>query len=290
MAQAADRRSMSSSERLVVLGGLGLGVASLVPWYQPGELSFGPDAVRTNGWQEPDAILSQLGTIGGVLLAVVVMVAARQPERPVAGTVSWGTLLTSGSAVVFGLIALKFSLNTDGTTVGVYLALAAAATQLYGAYVTRLEEPPVVASEVPTSFRPPLSPPPPSVPGVAGRAPPPLNGSPAPTDHQAPSAFTAGSSPHALHAEWPETSYFLTTWLRPDTDVEVSTAAYRLAFAHDPARQARLAMELGALLDPSRPGAERDGFVAALAPHTTRLGGSVLLQRLMQALVNPPGS
>jgi hypothetical protein len=136
-----DRSAMSSGERWVVVGGLGLAVASLVPWYAPEELTFafeGP--TRTNGWQEPDATLSVLATVVGVALAIAVLVGSRQSDRPRVGTVSWGTLLTAASAGVLGLVALKYSLNMEGTTVGVYLALTAAVTQLYGAYVTRTEE------------------------------------------------------------------------------------------------------------------------------------------------------
>lgn len=128
---------MQSSERLVVLGGFGLGLASLVPWYEAEQ--FGFDEGRTNGWQEPDALLSQGATLLGVILAVVVLAVSRQRERPRFGTVSWGSVLAWGSLAVVGLVALKLALNLENTTVGVYLALVAAITQLYGSYVTRWE-------------------------------------------------------------------------------------------------------------------------------------------------------
>lgn len=121
---------MSSSERLVVVGGLGLAAASLVPSYRADELGFGTDVARTNGWQEPDAVLSIMATVVGTALALLVLAVGRGQPRPAVGTWTWGTLLTGISAGVFGLVALKFSLNTDNTTVGVYVAVAAAVTQL----------------------------------------------------------------------------------------------------------------------------------------------------------------
>jgi hypothetical protein len=79
---------MRSSERLVALGGIGLAVASFVPWYEPDEFAF--EGSRTNGWEDPDAFLSQLGTVAGVVLAVVVVLVSRQADRPTPGNLRWG--------------------------------------------------------------------------------------------------------------------------------------------------------------------------------------------------------
>lgn len=100
------------------------------------------------------------------------------------------------SAAALGLIALKFSLNLDNTTVGVYLSLVASATQLYGAYVTRLTEQ-SEPSTVPAFSRPsmaPLAARPTGTPPV--RAPQSTSGAPA--------------VPHDLR--WPETAYLLALW------------------------------------------------------------------------------
>jgi hypothetical protein len=251
-APGTDREATSSGERWVVVGGLGMAVASLVPWYRAGELGFtfdGPE--RTNGWQEPDSSLSVMATVLGAALTIVVLVANRQRSRPRFGTVSWGTLLTALSAVVVGLVALKFSLNTEHTTVGVYLALTAAVTQLYGAYVTRMEEPAA------TTPRP---------------APP--QGGPEPAGWAQP--------------QWPETGYFLANWLRPGVDVANSVVAYRRAFAHDAARQARLVEELRRLLDPGRPDAERAAVFATAAPHVPPPAAPATLAALLDGLMRPP--
>lgn len=81
---AHDRRVISGSERLIIVGGFGLGIASFVPWYQVSR--FALVRGRTNGWQEPDAILSQAATILGVAGAVVMLVAANQRRRPRIGS------------------------------------------------------------------------------------------------------------------------------------------------------------------------------------------------------------
>jgi hypothetical protein len=238
---------------LVVLGGLGLGAASIVPWYKADQFAF--DVARTNGWEDPDAMLSQVSTVLGVVVAIAVLIAGSQHSRPRIGGLSWGTALTAASGVVLGLIVLKFSLNMENTTVGIYLALLAAVTQLYGAYVTRLTEVPSTSTATP-------------FPGNAT--------SPAP------------SVPARPVAPWLETAYLLSEWLRAGSDPATALVAYRNAFAGDPARQARLVGELRALLDPNRSEAERTAVVASHAPHLASGGGGAVLGWIAQTLSPAP--
>ncbi len=249
----------------MVLGGLGLGAVSLVPWYEADPLALETD--RTNGWQAPDASLSQAAVVGGVAIAVVVLLTASQRRRSTLGGPPWGTVLTGASGVVFGLLALKFGLNLDGTQVGVYLALAAGGLQLYGAYVTRLNE----SAAVPmATFDPtvPVVDQPPGPPGTPASPPP-----------EAPAAPT----PPAATA-WPETAYFVATWLHGAPDVEPAVVEYRRAFAADPARAARFQAELAALLDPRRRDAELDRFLWTLAPRWSNHRGRGVLGQVMRAL------
>lgn len=284
---------MCSSERLVFLGGVGLAVASFVPWYKPDQFAFG--ATRTNGWQDPDALLSQIGVVAGAVLAVVVLVASRQPERPTAGGLRWGTLLTIGGVVAFGAVALKYLLNMEGTTVGVYLALAASLTQLYGGYVTHVED----AEHQPRAAGPvtpfPLggtqaqAPPTPASPAPGARADTgwgsyrsPQGGAPAPTNGRP-----------ALPA-WPETVYFLQAWARPGptgpTAVEAAVTAYCEAFAADQARQLRLLGEAQTLLDPSHTEEERHQILLANAPQWSGWPAYQVFTQLVRALSERPAS
>jgi hypothetical protein len=229
----AEVTSMRSSERLVALGGIGLAVASFVPWYEPDEFAF--EGSRTNGWEDPDAFLSQLGTVAGVVLAVVVVLVSRQADRPTPGNLRWGTWLTIGGVVSFGAVALKYLLNMEGTTVGVYLALAAAVTQLYGGYITYVED--KERSGVPGEVFP-IARPKPREPSV----------------------------PPATTSVWPETAYFLSAFGAAQPNPDVALVAYRQAFAADQARQWRLLGEVQALVDPARPETERYQLLATYAP------------------------
>jgi hypothetical protein len=248
---------MSSSERLVVLGGIGLGAASVVPWYKPGEFAF--NGARTNGWEDPDAVLSQAATLLGVVLAVVVLAVSRQSDRPTAGNLHWGALITIWAAIVFGLVALKYGLNTDDTTVGIYLALTAAVVQLYGAYVTHVEESEATTGS-PIGPFPDTRPPPPAT-----------QPTPTPTPQPLP------------QPGWPETTYFVSAWLPTGTTVPGVVAAYRQAFAAEPARAGRLLAEVHALLDPARAG-ERAALLATHAPQWAPVGADVVFPQLAQAL------
>jgi hypothetical protein len=253
-----ERTSITSSERLVVLGGLGLAAASIVPWYKADQFAF--DVARTNGWEAPDAMLSQVGTVLGVVVAIAVLLAGSQHSRPQIGALSWGTALTAASAVVLGLIALKFSLNMENTTVGIYLAMLAAVTELYGAYVTRLTEAPPSSTAT--------------------------GATPFPGNPVSPASVSAGAAQPV--AQWPEMAYLLSEWLRAGSDPATALVAYRNAFAGDPARQARLVGELRALLDPNRSEAERTAVVTSHAPHLASGGGGAVLGWIAQTLSPAP--
>lgn len=101
------------------------------------------------------------------------------------------------------------------------------------------------------------------------------------------SASPSPSAAASVHPQWPETAYFLTTWLRPGLDVATATAAYRRAFADDVPRQVRLVGELHSLLDTSRSDAERIAFVHHVAPHLATDQASPTLGVLLQALMTP---
>jgi hypothetical protein len=259
---------MRSSERLVALGGVGLAVASVVPWYTPDQLAY--NATRTNGWQDPDALLSQLGVIAGVLLTVVVLVASRQPQRPAVAGVSWGAFLTVGGLVSFGAVLLKLSLNLDGTTVGIYLALVAGLTQLYGGYVTYLEQRPSPTATPPRHFAP------------AGAGPVP----PGPTPEPQPPPTRPAAPP--VGATWPETAYFLQAWARPGSTIQAAVAAYRQAFAADQPRQLRLLGEVQALGDPHRGETERYELLATFAPAWAGWPAHQVFTELARALAEGP--
>jgi len=288
---------MRSSERLVFIGGVGLVVASFVPWYKPDQFAFG--AERTNGWEDPDALLSQIGVVAGALLAVVVLVASRQPSRPTAGGLRWGTLLTIGGVVAFGAVALKYLLNMEGTTVGVYLALATSLTQLYGGYVTHVEDtdqPPSRAGGPVTPF--PLEGPPQQP--LTGRQPgQPSNGLPpgqpsagAPPGqwggYLPPQGAPAAAPARPALPAWPETVYFLQAWARSGPTVEAAVAAYREAFAADTARQLRLLGEAQTLLDPSHTEEERHQLLVAHAPTWSGWPAYQVFTQLVRALSERP--
>lgn len=236
-------------ERLVIVGGLGAFVASVVPWYRPERFSRGG---RTNGWQEPDAILSQGATLLALALVVVVGLAVSGAIRRVQlGQWSWGTLLTGASVVSIGLVVLKLSLNLENTTVGIYLWMVAAATMLYGAYLVRMDEPPPSADPPPSS--------------VASADP------------------ARGQSPTA---RWPETSYLLTGYLQPGADVEPAARSYLEHFGSEPDRLGRLRSELDGLLVSDRPPSERSDLVAAAAPRWAGVDATAVLARLREAMTD----
>jgi hypothetical protein len=202
-----------------------------------------------------------------VVLAVVVVVASRQAERPTVGNLRWGTWLTVGGVVSFGAVALKYLLNMERTTVGVYLALAAAVTQLYGGYVTHVED----KEGRGLSPAAPVAPTSPVVSPVGGPVP-----APAPAVQPA-----AGSI-------WPETAYFLAAFGAAHPNPDVALVAYRQAFAADEPRQWRLLGEVRALADPARPETERQQLLAAHAQAWTVWPAHQVFGHLARVLAGRP--
>ncbi len=247
--QTSGPKASGAGERLVLIGGLAVFAASFVPWYLP-ERWIRDD--RTNGWQDPDALLSQSATAIALILAVAgALAGAGVLQRIRLGSWSWGTLLTAASGASFALLALKLSLNLENTTVGIYLALTGAATMLYGAYTTRLDEP--AAATAPTAQ-------PATNPVVA---PPPSTAEPA--------------------TQWPETHYLLAAFLQTAADVEPAMRSYLDAFASDPARVARLRTELDLLAAPGRADEQRRLLVVG-APRWAEFDAAGILQRLSDVL------
>lgn len=278
---------MSSSERIVVVGGVVLGVASLVPWYDwRDEFTF-DELERANGWQEPDALLSQVGTLAGVALALLVLVVSRQPTRPEIGGLSWGAVLTWTSVAVLGAIGVKFAVNMDNTTVGIYLALAAAVTQLYGSYVTWWDPPVDRPGPQPPGAQQP-GPPVPGPPGVvqAGQAP----ASPAAVPGVGQTLAPAARAEGPARQSWPETEYLLSAWLEPAESVDAAASGYVAAFASDRARIDRVLAELDALVVEESPNPAREGLVATHAARWAQNSSVVVLRSIAEAVRREVGT
>lgn len=236
---------------MTAIGGAVVFVASFVPWYRSDRWN---STDRYNGWQEPDAILSQGATVLAVATAIAIGLAASGAiERLRLGTWSWGTLLTGAGAVVTGLVLLKLALNLELTTVGIYLSLTGGAAMLYGGYVTRMDEPDDA-------------------------------GAPPPRPAEA-TATSATATPATA-----ETAHLLAAHLETAAGIPEAAASYLQAFDAEPDRVARVAAELQQVLIGPRPAVTASELVQAHAPRWAGLDAVVVLSDLRRRLLEGPAT
>jgi len=127
------------------VSGVLLLVFSFFHWYS---VDLGPFGTYSrNGWQSPDAFLSIVAILLGVVLAAHVIVekltGVELPER--LGSVGWGVVHLAGGALAFVFVLLKWLFNTDFTAFGLYISLLASAGLAVGGYLMAKE-----AGELPT--------------------------------------------------------------------------------------------------------------------------------------------
>jgi hypothetical protein len=134
-----DLKKLTPGEILTAVCGVLLLIVSFFAWYGIDLGSFGE--FNRNGWQEPDAFLSIVAIILGVVLAGHVIVEKLEkvnlPER--LGSVGWGMMHLIGGTVAFVFVLLKWVMNTDFTKFGLYAGLILTAGLAIGGYLMAKE-------------------------------------------------------------------------------------------------------------------------------------------------------
>ncbi|MFA5885804.1 MAG: hypothetical protein WDA60_18275 [Acidimicrobiia bacterium] len=94
-----------------------------------------------NGWGKPDAFLSILAIIFGVVMAGHVIVdklaGVEMPER--LGSIGWGVFYLAGGVLAFVFLLIKFLGNTDYVQIWFYLAILCTLGLAVGGFLTAKE-------------------------------------------------------------------------------------------------------------------------------------------------------
>ncbi len=164
--------AMSIGEKVIVVAGALLLIASFLPWYR---YDFGLFDISRNGWQSPGAFWSILAVFVGLAMSGVIAVKTFTDVQlpPDVGGQSWGRVFLAGGALALLLVVFKFITESSDLSYGFYigllatLALAAGGALMYrdeggvlpgiGGSGSQGGSPP---SSSPPSDGPPASPPP----------------------------------------------------------------------------------------------------------------------------------
>jgi uncharacterized integral membrane protein len=134
---------LSTGDKLIAGGGILLLIASFLPWYKV-TVSFAEfsASASANGWEAPNALVSILAVIIGVIMAGAVIASKLgNMQLPALGSsITWGLAYVSGGGACLALVILKFILESSSISYGFFLGFIAAVALAAGGYMLYTEE------------------------------------------------------------------------------------------------------------------------------------------------------
>ncbi len=116
--------AMSIGEKVIVVAGALLLIASFLPWYRVSAFGFTASA---HGWEAPNAIWSILAVFVGLAMAgAVVLKTFTDVQLPAdIGGQSWGRVYLGGGVLAVLLVVIKFIAENSNLSYGFYVGLLA---------------------------------------------------------------------------------------------------------------------------------------------------------------------
>jgi hypothetical protein len=138
-----DLKKLTPGEMTIAISGVVLLIFSFFKWYGIDVSIAGTTivSVSRNGWESPDAFLSVLAILIGIVMAAYVIVTrlanVELPERM--GSIGWGVFLLAGGVISFLLLVIKWLGNNDYVKFGFYISLLASLGLAVGGFLTARE-------------------------------------------------------------------------------------------------------------------------------------------------------
>ena len=151
-------QALSMGEKLILIAGVVLLIASFLPWYR---IDLGPFGdVSRNGWQSPGAFWSIIAVFIGLAMSGVVAVktfSAVELPSDIGGQ-SWARIHPGGGAVALLFLIIKFINENSYLSFGFYIGFIAVLALAGGALLMFRDEGGTLPG-MPPSGGPPGSPP-----------------------------------------------------------------------------------------------------------------------------------
>ena len=131
--------AMSIGEKIILIAGAVLLIASFLPWYRVSAFGF---TFSAHAWEAPNAIWSILAVLVGLVLSATVAARTFTDVKLPAdiGGQSWGRIFLGGGALVLLLLVIKFLAESSNLSYGFYIGfLSAVALAAGGALLFRDE-------------------------------------------------------------------------------------------------------------------------------------------------------
>ncbi len=132
-------QALSMGEKLILVAGIVLLIASFLPWYRVSAFGF---TFSANGWEAPGAFWSIIAVLIGLAMSGVVAAktfAAIELPSDIGGQ-SWARIYLGGAAIALLFLIIKFINHSGDLSFGFYLGfLAALALAAGGALMFRDE-------------------------------------------------------------------------------------------------------------------------------------------------------
>ncbi len=132
-------QALSLGEKIILVAGVVLLIASFLPWYRVSAFGF---TFSANGWQAPGALWSMLAVFIGLAMAGVVGAKTFTDIQLPAnlGGQSWARVHLAGGVLALLLVVIKFINENNSMSFGFYLGfLCAIALAAGGALMFRDE-------------------------------------------------------------------------------------------------------------------------------------------------------
>lgn len=130
---------LSNGEKVVVVAGVVMLIASFLPWYKVEFLDVA--SITRNGWESPGALWSVLATLLGVVMAGAILGSKfGNVKLPDLGNYTWGQAYIAGGGLALLFIIIKLINESSSMSYGFFLGIIAAIGLAGGGYLLYMEE------------------------------------------------------------------------------------------------------------------------------------------------------
>ncbi len=138
-----DLKKLTPGEMVIAVSGIVLLIFSFFKWYSV-EFKIAGQTIASaseNGWGKPDAFLSVIAILIGVIMAAHVIVnklaGVDMPER--LGSIGWGVFYLAGGVLSFVFLVIKWLGNNDFVKFGFYISILASLGLAVGGFLCAKE-------------------------------------------------------------------------------------------------------------------------------------------------------
>jgi hypothetical protein len=142
-----DLKKLTPGEMTIAISGVVLLIFSFFKWYgvnfsiKVAGTTVSGSGVSLNGWDRPNAFLSIVAILIGVVMAAHVIVnklaGVEMPER--LGSIGWGVFYVAGGVLAFVFLIIKWINHNDFVKFGFYISILASLGLAVGGFLTARE-------------------------------------------------------------------------------------------------------------------------------------------------------